>query len=109
MPGLAYAMFGCENNEKRRISFHLRVIFCYGSSFEQGGLDHAGDGRDYFFGRLLGQAGLPDKYRDDISLVAICGECKTDIVACDDFSFLVCITASRFMAQLMSLVFEWLD
>ena len=55
MSGLAYAMLGCENNEKRRISFHLRVIFCYGSSFEQGGLDHAGDGRDYFFGRLLGQ------------------------------------------------------
>lgn len=48
MSGLAYAMFGCENNEKRRISFHLRVIFCYGSSFEQGGLDHAGYGRDYF-------------------------------------------------------------
>lgn len=56
MSGLAYAMFGCENNEKRRISFHLRVIFCYGSSFEQGGLDHAGYGRDYFFCRIFGQA-----------------------------------------------------
>ena len=80
MSGLAYAMFGCENNEKRRISFHLRVIFCYGSSFEQGGLDHAGRrisfhlrvifcygssfeqggldhagyGRDYFFCRIFG-------------------------------------------------------
>ena len=54
MSGLAYAMLGCENNEKRRISFHLRVIFCYGSSFEQGGLDHAGYGRDYFFCRIFG-------------------------------------------------------
>ena len=54
MSGLAYAMFGCENNEKRRISFLLRVIFCYGSSFEQGGLDHAGYGRDYFFCRIFG-------------------------------------------------------